>query len=73
MLTIVQHQEERIQTREVLIREISTRQNIRGYEHSPLERDKVLEFITRLTDLQDKQTRHLENLQVSSASKSPTD
>lgn len=61
---VLQAQEERIQTREVLIREISTRQNIRGYDHSPLEREKVFEFINRLNDLQDKQVRQLEEIQV---------
>ncbi|OJA09417.1 hypothetical protein AZE42_03080 [Rhizopogon vesiculosus] len=37
----------RIAEREELIREISDKYNIKGYSHSPLEREKVVEFVSR--------------------------
>lgn len=49
--------------REDLIREISDKHNIKGYSHSPLEREKVNEFIYRLGDLQRKQRSEYEKLQ----------
>lgn len=49
--------------REELIREISDKHSIKGYSHSPLEREKVIEFIYRLGDLQSKQRSEYEKLQ----------
>lgn len=49
--------------REELIREISNKHNIKGYNHSPLEREKINEFIYRLGDLQSKQRSEYEKLQ----------
>jgi DNA repair protein RAD50 len=59
-----QAQEQRIADREALIREISGKHNIKGYDHSPLEREKVIEFISRLDGLQRRQNVELEKLQV---------
>ncbi|KAG8214897.1 hypothetical protein J3R82DRAFT_10069 [Butyriboletus roseoflavus] len=53
----------RMTEREDLIREISNKYNIKGYSHSPLEREKVNEFIYRLGDLQRKQRSEYEKLQ----------
>ncbi|KAI9566180.1 P-loop containing nucleoside triphosphate hydrolase protein [Boletus coccyginus] len=55
----------RLVEREELIREISDKHNIKGYSHSPLEREKVIEFIYRLGDLQSKQRSEYEKLQSS--------
>jgi DNA repair protein RAD50 len=49
--------------REELIREISNKHHIKGYNHSPLEREKINEFIYRLGDLQSKQRSEYEKLQ----------
>ncbi|KAG6379376.1 P-loop containing nucleoside triphosphate hydrolase protein [Boletus reticuloceps] len=53
----------RLIEREELIREISDKHNIKGYSHSPLEREKINEFIYRLGDLQSKQRAEYEKLQ----------
>lgn len=50
--------------REQLIHEISGKHDIKGFGHSPLEREKVVEFISRLGDSQRKQRAELERLQV---------
>ncbi|KAL4080977.1 P-loop containing nucleoside triphosphate hydrolase protein [Scleroderma citrinum] len=55
--------ERRIIEREELIRGISDKHNIKGYDHSPLEREKVTEFIMRLGDLQRSQRANYEKLQ----------
>ncbi|KAF8552026.1 hypothetical protein OG21DRAFT_1486552 [Imleria badia] len=55
--------ERRLIEREELIREISDKHNIKGYSHSPLERENVNEFIHRLGDLQSKQRSEYEKLQ----------
>ena len=51
--------------REQLIRDISIKHQLRGYDHSPLEKDKVLQFGSRLADLQQRQNAETESLQVS--------
>lgn len=56
--------ERRIAEREELIRDISDKQNIKGYSHSPLEREKVNEFISRLGDLQRRQHADYKKLQA---------
>ncbi|KAG9308463.1 P-loop containing nucleoside triphosphate hydrolase protein [Chiua virens] len=53
----------RLSEREELIREISDKHNIKGFNHTPLEREKVNEFIYRLGDLQRKQRSEYEKLQ----------
>lgn len=54
----------KISEREQLISEISTQYNIKGYDYAPLERDKIIEFISRLNELQRKQRLEFEKLQV---------
>ncbi|KAI6005381.1 hypothetical protein EDC04DRAFT_2784241 [Pisolithus marmoratus] len=56
--------ERRITEREELIRDISGKHNIKGYSHSPLEREKVNEFISRLGDLQRRQHADYKKLQA---------
>ncbi|KAF8349440.1 hypothetical protein F5887DRAFT_914397 [Amanita rubescens] len=56
-------QSKRMEEREQLIHEISGKYDIKGFGHSPLERDKVVEFISRLGDVQRKQRAELERLQ----------
>jgi DNA repair protein RAD50 len=40
---------------------------MKGYDHTPLEREKVIEFISRLSDLQKRQRAEFEKLQVSTS------
>lgn len=61
--------ERRIAEREELIRYISDKHNIKGYNHSPLEREKVNEFISRLGDLQRRQRSDYEKLQTEAQNK----
>ncbi|KAF8476550.1 P-loop containing nucleoside triphosphate hydrolase protein [Russula ochroleuca] len=56
-------QEERILDREALIHEIATQYSIRGFDVSPLERDKVTEFTTKLGGLLTQQTAGVERIQ----------
>lgn len=60
---MLQAHDRRLIEREELIREISDKHNIKGYSYSPLEREKVTEFIYRLGDLQRKQRSEYEKLQ----------
>ncbi|KAM6494341.1 AAA domain containing protein [Amanita muscaria] len=57
-------QNRRIAEREQLIHEIGEKLDIKGFHHSPLERDSVVEFISRLGDAQRKQWNELEKLQI---------
>ena len=50
--------------REAYIRELGTRHHLSGYDHSQLEREKVAEFISRLSDMKNKQNAETEDLQV---------
>lgn len=59
-----QEQDRRIAQREQAIREIAGVYRLKGYDQTPLERDKVLEFLARLSELQRKQQVEYENLQV---------
>ncbi|KAH9042066.1 hypothetical protein EDB85DRAFT_2071691 [Lactarius pseudohatsudake] len=56
-------QEERVLDREALIREIATQNGIRGFDVSPLERDKVLDFTTKLSSLLVQQTAEVDRIQ----------
>ena len=49
------------------IRDIGEMYDIKGFNHSPLEREKVAEFVARLGDIQRRQQREFEKLQVSSS------
>ncbi|KAF9643243.1 hypothetical protein BDM02DRAFT_1548809 [Thelephora ganbajun] len=59
-------QSRRIEERETLIRSIGTKHHLKGYDHSPLEKEKVVEFISRLGDLQRRQNAETERLQTES-------
>lgn len=59
----------RISEREELIRDISDKNNIKGYNHTPLEREKVVEFVSRLGDLQRRQRSEFDKLQTGRNSK----
>ena len=61
----LQAQERRIADREELIREIGAKYQLKGYDHSPLEREKVQEFIVKLGDLRRRQGAETDKLQVS--------
>ncbi|KAK2465331.1 hypothetical protein APHAL10511_002685 [Amanita phalloides] len=56
-------QDRRIAEREQLVHEISEKYDIKGFGHSPLERDKIIEFVSKLGDAQRKQRTELEKLQ----------
>ena len=60
---MLQAHDHRLVDREELIREISDKHNIKGYSHTPLEREKVNEFLSRLGDLQRQQRAEYEKLQ----------
>lgn len=47
-----------------MIRDIGEMYDIKGFNHSPLEREKVVEFLSRLGDIQRRQQREFEKLQV---------
>ena len=59
-----QAQEQRITEREGFIRDLSTKHRMKGYEQFPLEREKVVEFISELGDKRNRQNTETENLQV---------
>jgi DNA repair protein RAD50 len=59
-----QAHKQRIVEREQLIHDISEKYGIKGFSHTPLERDKVVEFLTRLGEVQRKQSAELEKHQV---------
>lgn len=47
-----------------MIRDIGAKYNIKGYDYLPLEREKVVEFLSRLGDVKRRQINETENLQV---------
>lgn len=53
-----------LREREETIRELGAKHQLLGYDHSPLEREKIIDFITRLTDLQRTQNNETDALQV---------
>ncbi|PPQ65386.1 hypothetical protein CVT26_000011 [Gymnopilus dilepis] len=59
-----EEQKRRIASREQLIRDIGEMYDIKGFNHSPLEREKVAEFVARLGDIQRRQQREFEKLQA---------
>ncbi|KAH8998513.1 hypothetical protein EDB92DRAFT_1835583 [Lactarius akahatsu] len=56
-------QEERVLDREALIREIAAQNGIRGFDTSPLERNKVLDFTAKLSSLLVQQTAEVDRIQ----------
>ena len=61
---LLKAQEERILDREALIREIAAQYNIRGFDVSPLEHNRVIDFTTKLGSLLAQQTTEVESIQV---------
>ncbi|KAF8195567.1 AAA domain-containing protein [Pholiota molesta] len=62
LLAEAEEQDRRIAQREQAIQEIASVYGLKGYDQTPLERDKVLEFLARLSELQRKQQVEYENL-----------
>ncbi|GLB38321.1 putative repair protein [Lyophyllum shimeji] len=56
-------QNQRLAEREQLIHEISEKHGIRGFNISPLEREKVVEFLSRLNETQNRRRIEFEKLQ----------
>ncbi|KZT23428.1 P-loop containing nucleoside triphosphate hydrolase protein [Neolentinus lepideus HHB14362 ss-1] len=56
-------QEQRLAEREELIRDLSTKYQIKGYDYSPLEKEKAAEFTSRLSDLLRRETIDAEKIQ----------
>ncbi|KJA21183.1 hypothetical protein HYPSUDRAFT_141004 [Hypholoma sublateritium FD-334 SS-4] len=65
-----EEQSRRIQQREQAIREIGEMYAIKGFSHSPLERDQVLDFVARLRDVHRKQQLEYEKRQTELKGKS---
>ena len=61
-----QAQSRRIEESEALIRSIGAKYHLKGYDYSPLEREKVVEFISRFDDLRRRHNAETESLQVRS-------
>ncbi|CAL1713176.1 unnamed protein product [Somion occarium] len=62
----LQAQERLIADREELVRDLAAKHQLRGYDHSPLEKEQVLEFTTKLSELQRKQIIEADNIQADS-------
>ncbi|KAG6890641.1 hypothetical protein C0995_006617 [Termitomyces sp. Mi166 len=56
-------QDQRLAERERLIHEIAERHGIKGFSVTPLERDKVVDFLSRLNEMKNKHRMDLEKLQ----------
>ncbi|KAG6912426.1 hypothetical protein DXG01_014688, partial [Tephrocybe rancida] len=56
-------QDQRLAEREQLIHEISEKHGIKGFNISPLEREKVVDFLSRLNETKNKHRMDLEKLQ----------
>ncbi|KAF9475656.1 hypothetical protein BDN70DRAFT_955105 [Pholiota conissans] len=64
LLTEAQIQERRIAEREQEIRHLAAKYGLKGYEQTPLERDKVLEFLARLNEVHGKKRSEYEKYQA---------
>lgn len=53
-----------LEEREKRIRELSIKYNMSGFDHTPLEREKVVEFISRLSELQSRQNAETDRVTV---------
>ncbi|KAF5382729.1 hypothetical protein D9615_002851 [Tricholomella constricta] len=58
-----QAQNQRLSDREQLIHEISEKHSIKGFSISPLAREKVVEFLSRLSETKNKHRMELEKFQ----------
>ncbi|KAG6897072.1 hypothetical protein C0992_004313 [Termitomyces sp. T32_za158] len=56
-------QDQRLAEREQLIHEIAEKHGIKGFNVTPLEREKVVDFLSRLSDMKNKHRMDLEKLQ----------
>jgi DNA repair protein RAD50 len=63
-LLFVKAHKTQVAEREQLIHEISEKHKIKGFNYSPLEREKAHEFLSRLDELRRKQNADLERIQV---------
>lgn len=59
-----QAHDEVVSAREDTIRDLSAKYQLKGFDHSPLEKEKIIDFITRITDLQRQQNNDTDHLQV---------
>jgi DNA repair protein RAD50 len=50
--------------REEVIRAISSKLHIKGFDHSPLERNEIVDFMVKLEDMQKRQKVEYEKHQV---------
>ncbi|KIK01859.1 hypothetical protein K443DRAFT_678003 [Laccaria amethystina LaAM-08-1] len=69
LLAEAEQQKTRIADREQFIHETGDKHGIKGYQYSPLEREKVVEFLSRLGDVQRKQKAEFEKFQSDLRSK----
>ncbi|KAG6878083.1 hypothetical protein C0993_012410 [Termitomyces sp. T159_Od127] len=56
-------QDQRLAEREQLIHEIAEKHGIKGFNVTPLEREKVVDFLSRLNEMKNKHKMDLEKLQ----------
>ncbi|KAG6818307.1 hypothetical protein H0H93_006082, partial [Arthromyces matolae] len=63
-VSIPKAQKQRLVEREQLIHEIADKHNIKGFNITPLEREKVVDFLSKLADLKNKHRTELERLQA---------
>lgn len=57
-------QQQRIEDREKEIKDLCEKYGIRGFNYSPLDNRKVLEFMTKLEEMKKERTDEMEKLQV---------
>lgn len=67
-----QNQERNIRDREALIRSLAEKHGIKGYDHSPLEDDRVLDFELKLKDISRRHNSDLEKLQNAGSARAAT-
>lgn len=61
--------EEKIQARENLVRSLAGKHGLKGYDHSPLEEDRVSEFELKLKDIHHRKTTEYEKLAAAGTAK----
>lgn len=59
-----QAQNQLLSDRMDLIRELAAKHDIRGFDRSPLEKEKIQEFTSRLSDMQRAKITETDNIQV---------
>lgn len=71
MLTVhvVQAHEQKIRDRENLVRSLADKHGVKGYDHSPLEDDRVSEFESKLKDIHHRKTAEYEELVAAGTAK----